>query len=67
MNPQDYSIRGSYGNQVENSLSSCGHSCTDLFIGSERKGRMKNLLKWGKFSFSVMVDCEIFTYQKNKK
>ena len=28
---------------------------------------LKNLSKWGKFSFYVMVDSEIFTYLKNKK
>ena len=26
-----------------------------------------NLLKWGRFSFYVMVDLKIFTYLKNKK
>ena len=52
---------------METSLSSCGHTYTDLGIGSERKGRTENLSKWGKFSFYVMVDCESFTYLKNKK
>ena len=33
----------------------------------EEKEELKNLLMWGKFSFHVMVDCEIFTYVKNKK
>ena len=49
------------------SLLSCGDTCTDLGIGSETKGRTENLLKWGKFSFYGIVDCEIFTYLKNKK
>ena len=40
---------------------------SDLGIGSERKGRTEKLVKVGKFSFYVMVDCEIFTYLKNKK
>ena len=31
------------------------------------KEELKNLLKWGKFSFYVMVDRKIFTYLKNKK
>ena len=52
---------------METSLPSCGHTCTDLGIGSERKGRTEQLVKVGKFSFYVMVDCEIFTYLKNKK
>ena len=29
--------------------------------------KRRNLSKWGKFSFYVMVDSEIFTYLKNKK
>ena len=33
----------------------------------KEKEELKNLSKWGKFSFYVMVDCEIFTYLKNKK
>ena len=35
----------------------------------ERKGHeeLKNLLKWGKLSFYVMVDREILIYPKNKK
>ena len=57
----------SYGNQVESSLSSCGHICTDLGSESVRKEELKNLLKWGKFSFYVIVEREIFTYLKNKK
>ena len=32
----------------------------------EEKEDLKNLLKWGKFSFHIMVDREIFTYLKNK-
>ena len=33
----------------------------------EEKEELKNLLKWSKLSFHVMVDREIFTYLKNKK
>ena len=33
----------------------------------KEKEELKNLLKWGKFSFYVMVDCDVFTYLKNKK
>ena len=33
----------------------------------KEKEELKNLLKWGKFSFYVMVDCEVLTYLKNKK
>ena len=33
----------------------------------KEKEELKNLLKWGKFSFYVMVDYEIFTYMKSKK
>ena len=38
------------------------------FIGitSEEKEELKNLLKWGKFSYYVMVDHEIFIYLKSK-
>ena len=63
------SIWCSYGNQVETSLWSCGHTCTNLGIASERKGRTEKLLKGGvgKFSFYVMVDYQILTYRKNKK
>ena len=60
-----------YGNQVETSLSSSDHICTDLGIPIaaevEEKEELKNLLKCGKLSFYVMVDREIFTYLKNKK
>ena len=56
---------------METSLSSCGHTCTHLGISIagevEEKKELKNLLKWGKFSFHVMVDHEIFTYLKNTK
>ena len=45
---------------------SCGHICTNLGIPIAgevaEKEELKNLLKWGKFSFYVMVDREIFTY-----
>ena len=41
----------SYGNQVETSLSSCGHTCTKLGISIarevEEKEGLENLLKWG--------------------
>ena len=33
----------------------------------EGKEELKNLLKWAKFSFYVIVDHEIFTYPKSKK
>ena len=49
---------------METSLSSCGDICT---LEVEEKEDLKNLLKWGKFSFYVMVDRKIFTYLKNKK
>ena len=70
-NSQPHPILCSYGNQAEKSLSSCGHTCTDLDIPIagkvEEKEELKSLLKWGKFSFYVMVDCKIVTYLKNKK
>ena len=46
-NSQAHSIRCSYGNEVETSLSSCGHTCTNLGNGSERKGRTQKLVKAG--------------------
>ena len=56
---------------METLLSSCHHTCTHLGIliagEVEEKEELKKLLMWGKFSFHVMVDCEIFTYLKNKK
>ena len=61
----------SYENQMEISLSSCGHTCTHLgnLIAREveEKEELKNLLMWGQFSFHDMVDREIFTYVKNEK
>ena len=33
----------------------------------KEKEELKNLLKWGKFSFYEMADREIFAYLKNKK
>ena len=39
------SIMCSYGIQVETSLSSYGQICTDLGIGSGRKGRTEKLVK----------------------
>ena len=49
-NSKARSIQCSYGNQLETSLSSFGHTCTDLGIGSERKGRIEKLIKKGKNS-----------------
>ena len=61
----------SYENQVETSVSGCGHTSTNLGIlmaqEIEEKKELKNLLMWGEFSFHVMVDREIFTYVKNEK
>ena len=34
-----------YGNQVETSLSSCGHTCTEFAIGIRRKGRTEKFAK----------------------
>ena len=39
----------------------------NLTLEVEEKEELKNLLKWGKFSFYVMVDREIFAYLKDKK
>ena len=33
----------------------------------EERPELRNLLKWGNFSYYVMVDREIFTYLKKKK
>ena len=67
-NSQAYSIRCSYGNQVETSMSSCGHTCTHLgiLIAGEvaEKQELKDLLMWCEFSFHVMLDREIFTCVK---
>ena len=53
----------SYENQGETSLSSCGHTCTSLGIGSERTRRIKKLVEVGvNCSFYVIADLEIFTY-----
>ena len=50
---------------METSLLSCDHtrSDSDIPIGGEveEKEELSNFLKWGKFSFYVMVDREIFT------
>ena len=52
-------------------MSSCDHTCTHL--GIQIAGEVKEKEEWekyvkgGKFSFHVMVDREIFTYQENKK
>ena len=37
----------SYENQAESSLSSCGHTFTDLGIGIGRKGRNEKFVKMG--------------------
>ena len=56
---------------METLLSSYGHKCVHLGIPiageMKEKEELKNLLKWGKFFFHVMVDREIFTYLKIKK
>ena len=36
-----------YENQVETSISSCGHTCTDFSIGSEEKEELKKFVKGG--------------------
>ena len=45
----------SHGNQVDTSLSSCAHPCTDLGISIagevEEKEALKNLLEWSKYPF----------------
>ena len=68
---QARSILCSYRNQVETSLSSCGHTCTQLGIliarEVEEKEEVKNLLMWDEFFFHIMVDHEIFAYVKNKR
>ena len=46
-NSQAHSMLYSYGNQVESSLSSCGHTYTDLGIGNRRKGRTEKFVKVG--------------------
>ena len=49
----------------------CWLGCTDIgipIVGEfEVREELKNLLKWGIFSFYVMVDCKIVTCLKNKK
>ena len=56
---------------METSLSSYGHTCINLGIliagEVEEKEELKKLLMWGKFSFHVIVDHELYTYVKNKK
>ena len=56
---------------MKTSLSSCDHICADLGISIagevEENEELKNFLEWGKFSFYIMVDHEIFVYLKNKK
>ena len=57
----------SYGNQVETLLSRCRHACTRLGMliteEVEKKKKLKYLLMCGKFSFHVMVDRKLFTYE----
>ena len=36
-----------YKNRVETSFSTCGHTCTDLGIGSGGKGRTEKFVKVG--------------------
>ena len=54
-NLQARSTLCSYGNQVETSLSICGHTCTHLCIliaeEMEERKKLKNLLMWGKTPF----------------
>ena len=65
-NSQASSMLCSYENQVETSLSICGHTCTHSGIGGRRKEKTERLWKWGKFSICVMVDGEIFTWKIKK-
>ena len=55
---------------METSLLRCGYTCSNLDIpiavDVEETEELKNLLKWVKFSFDVMVDGKDFTYLKNK-
>ena len=37
-----------------------------LALEVEEKEELKNLLKWGKFSFYVMLNREILTYLKKR-
>ena len=46
-NSQARSVLCSYGNLVETSLSSCGHTCTHLGVGSGRNGRTEKKIKSG--------------------
>ena len=56
---------------METSLLSCGHTFTSLGVPIagelEEVNELKNLFKWAKFPFCVMVDRKIFTYLKNKR
>ena len=56
---------------MEISLSRCGHTYAHLGIliagEVEEKEELKNVLMWGKFSFHVMANRELFTYVNNKK
>ena len=69
-NSQAHAILCSYGSQVKTSLLRCGYTCSNLDIpiaaDVEETEELKNLLKWVKFSFDVMVDGKDFTYLKNK-
>ena len=44
---QASSILCNYGSQVETSLLSCDHTCTNLGLGSGRKGRTEKFVKAG--------------------
>ena len=52
-------------------MSRCGHTYAHLgilIVGEvEEKEELKNVLMWGKFSFHVMANRELFTYVNNKK
>ena len=65
------SVQCSYGNQMETSLSNCGHTRTHLGIliarEAEEKEELKNLLMWGESSFHVIVNREIFSYVSSVK
>ena len=62
-NSQAPSVQCSYGYQVETSLSSCGHTYTDLGTGSGRKGRTEKLVKVAQIL--RLCDGRLFTHDKN--
>ena len=45
---------------METSSSSFGHTYTDLGLEAELKEKLENVLKRGKFTFYVIVDCGNF-------